>query len=278
MERVTGHSDLQDLLGAYALDAVEPDEAERIERHLELCPRCRTELREHREVAALLGYAGATAPAGLWDRITASLEEAPPALRLSQSAPLPPTPPQRVSLEPSRPTPRPDPPLAPVVPIGQGRGRGRRTVDLRLLVGLATVAAVMVALLGIQLGRAQRPSAPSQSVSAVFQAAADTPGAHLVTLKSPDNSEAVNAVILPDGRSYLGKGALPPLAGNQTYQLWGVVGADRVSLGVTGPNAEYAAFSTPRTVSALAMTVEDNPGGVVTSTKAPVVAGSLISS
>jgi hypothetical protein len=57
-----------------------------------------------------------------------------------------------------------------------------------------------------------------------------------------------------------------------------VVGADKISLGVPGRNAEYAAFTTPSDVSALAITVEDNPAGVVTSSKTPVVAGSLLTS
>jgi anti-sigma factor RsiW len=292
MERLTGHSELQELLGAYALDAVEPDEAEMIERHLEVCPRCRTELTEHREVAALLGYAGATAPAGLWDRITASLEEPPPALRLSRTpveavtspqlpSPAPATPaplaqpsgPNMAAL-PRRPEERTEESLAPVVPIG----RGRKTVEMRMLIALASVAAVIVALLGVQLGRMQRPGSTTPTRAGVFQAAADTPGARLITLKSPDNADAVNAVVLPDGTSYLGKGKLPALPSNETYQLWGVVGADKISLGVPGRNAEYAAFTTPSDVSALAITVEDNPAGVVTSSKTPVVAGSLLTS
>ena len=45
------HEDIQELLGAYALHAVDPDEAELVERHLETCPRCRAEVEGHREVA-----------------------------------------------------------------------------------------------------------------------------------------------------------------------------------------------------------------------------------
>ncbi len=63
------HEEIQELLGAYALDAVDPDEAELIERHLEACPRCRAEVEGHREVATMLGNTGGDAPDGLWDRI-----------------------------------------------------------------------------------------------------------------------------------------------------------------------------------------------------------------
>ena len=63
------HEDIQELLGAYALHAVDPDEAEVVERHLEGCPRCRAEVEGHREVATLIGNSGGDAPDGLWDRI-----------------------------------------------------------------------------------------------------------------------------------------------------------------------------------------------------------------
>ena len=62
------HEEVAELLGAYALDAVGPDEVVMIETHLEVCPRCRAEVAAHREVAAVLAYGGATAPDGLWAR------------------------------------------------------------------------------------------------------------------------------------------------------------------------------------------------------------------
>jgi anti-sigma factor RsiW len=35
------HAEASDLLGAYALDAVDGDEFAELEEHLETCPRCR---------------------------------------------------------------------------------------------------------------------------------------------------------------------------------------------------------------------------------------------
>ena len=43
--------DLDELLGAYALDAVSPEEADRVEDYLAINPRAAAEVREHREVA-----------------------------------------------------------------------------------------------------------------------------------------------------------------------------------------------------------------------------------
>ena len=78
------HDEIEELLGAYALDALDADERQEVEDHLATCPRCRAEIAAHREVAALLGNpAGdvpAVAPEDLWDRISASLQDEPPAL------------------------------------------------------------------------------------------------------------------------------------------------------------------------------------------------------
>jgi anti-sigma factor RsiW len=72
------HADIQELLGAYAIDAVDAEEATLVEAHLAGCPRCRGEVAEHREAATLLSFSGASAPEGVWSRIAAVLDETPP--------------------------------------------------------------------------------------------------------------------------------------------------------------------------------------------------------
>src|SRR5205814_7083016 len=125
MERLMDHDEIAALLGAFALDAIEPEDADAVARHLETCPRCRQEVDEHWEAAAALAFAGETAPDGLWDRIQAQLEEPPPELD-----------------------------MAPIVPM---RGRpssatDRRSPGLRAA-GLvaAAAAAVVIAVLGVQV-------------------------------------------------------------------------------------------------------------------------------
>ena len=87
---MTEHDEIAELLGAYALDAVEPDEAALVEDHLRECPRCAAEVAEHREVAAMLAHSGAPAPEGIWERIVEGLEEPPPEINLPVGAPPPP--------------------------------------------------------------------------------------------------------------------------------------------------------------------------------------------
>ena len=79
------HGEIKELLGAYALDAVDDDEREAVDRHLEGCVPCQTEVAEHREVASLMAVGWVPAPEGIWDRIAASLEETPPAMRWAGS-------------------------------------------------------------------------------------------------------------------------------------------------------------------------------------------------
>ena len=69
------HEAIEELLGAYALDAVTPEEHELVRRHLEECPRCADEVALHHEVAGLLANTGQDAPGELWDRIADRLDQ-----------------------------------------------------------------------------------------------------------------------------------------------------------------------------------------------------------
>ena len=69
---------LDELLGAYALDAVSDEERRMVDEYLMVSPRARQEVSEHREVATMLAWTGMSAPDGLWERIAASLDSAEP--------------------------------------------------------------------------------------------------------------------------------------------------------------------------------------------------------
>ena len=80
------HADIAELLGAWALDAVDDDEWHAVAAHLEECPRCRAEVAQHLEVVALLANSGADAPEGLWDRIAGELDGGAPPVAQHASA------------------------------------------------------------------------------------------------------------------------------------------------------------------------------------------------
>lgn len=262
------HAEAEQLLGAYALDAVDPEEAEAVEEHLETCPRCRSELAGHREVTGLFAYRGQEAPEGLWDRITASMQEPPPALRLERID-------HTGRLGPAA--------QAYAVPDGAAGG-GRRAMSLRVrtLAVLAAAAAVVVALLGAEVAHLNgRVGHLNNQVAAIatgpsmaqVRAALAVRGAKVVRLETPGGTKAapvLDAVVTPSGDGYVYASHLSPLPADRTYQLWGVVGTQRISYGLLGTDPSVVPFHAGSGVKALAVTAEV-AGGVV-QTKGPIVA------
>ena len=229
------HAAIQELLGAYALDAVDPDEAEAIELHLRECPQCTAEVADHRDTAALLAHAGVAAPSGVWDRIVSTLEEQPPVLQL-RSAP------------------------------------SRASWSTRLLAAAAVV--VIAAGVSWVVGRnASNGRSPGRLDAAIIAAYAD-PHAHRVRLASSDGSQHADVVLLPDGNGYFVRSNLPVLSADRTYQLWADVKGVKVSLGVLGIAPASLGFAARASIGALAVTVE-RAGGVPAPQHPPVVSGAL---
>lgn len=265
------HRELQGLLGAYALDAVDGDEAEAIELHLRGCPRCRAEVSTHRETAAWLSGTGGAAPEGMWDRLVSSLEEPPPALRLVP-APLP----DAIGSAPAAPAPvdvgGPATPTATITPLAAMRSR-------RLLPALAGAAAAIVFALGVFT--ATRDDAPTTELAGdvrlgeTVRRALAEPDARRVRLTSSDGNVHAAVVLLPSGEGYIFEDNLPALPDGRTYQLWAAVGSERLSLGVLGDDPDISGFKAAIDgVEALAITAEQAPG-VKESTQSFVVSAHL---
>jgi len=253
------HQDIQELLGAFALDAVDDRERDVIEAHLAGCPRCRAEVEAHRETAALLAHSGERAPENIWDRIAEALDEAPPALDMARITP------PGDDLAERR--------AARVVP---------RSISLRVAAATMAVAAAVTLFLGVALGRNQNDSfarvdrladAMEKSVVAnAAQAALANPQAEQVRLASADGTAAADLVRLPDGTGYLLPKNLVPLPAGRVYQLWAVRSDAKISLGVLGQNPEVSAFRMTGPVAAYAVT-EETAGGVAASQNQPVIVG-----
>lgn len=261
------HTDYEELLGVYALDAVERPEADAIELHLGECPRCRDEVAHHRETAALLGHAGVSAPEGVWDRIAGELREPPPALALVRVG--------------AADTPAGAPVHAP--PDG-GRSnvrRLRRRISARPFMALVGVAAVVIGVLGFELTNlqgqvSQLRTDESGKLQQLVNLALATPGHETVALRSPSGKQWATAVIAPNGQGYLVGAALRPLPASQTYQLWTYAAGNPVSLGLLGTHPSQVSFHlNPAADGALAITVEP-AGGVVTPDRPAVVVGTPV--
>jgi hypothetical protein len=235
------HFEIQELLGAYALDALDGEEAAAVDAHLLDCPRCRTEVSEHREAASLLSFSGTAAPDAVWSRIASDLDETPPPLELARPIPI----------RPSR---------APV----------------RIFAAVAAAAAVVIGVLGVRVVQQDRridrlaAAADQGGLDQAAAAAAVAPGSRTVRLQSADRAHGADAVVLADGQGYLVRAQLPELGPGQTYQLWGVMGSETISLGVLGDKPTVTPFKAAGPLTALAISAE-RTGGAVSPTTAPIV-------
>jgi anti-sigma-K factor RskA len=236
MDEMTGPAgdtyELDELLGAYALDAIGADERRRVEDYLEINPRAAAEVQAHREVATMLAFTGMDAPDDLWGRIAGEIgEQAPP----------------------------PGPELAKVLSLDHHPRRRRISSVAPWLMSAAAAAVIVFVAIGLA-DSADAPDEPLANAVAIARADRDS----LMTTLVADGSDVVaEAIIDQDGHGYVLARDLPTLPDDQTYQLWGVVeGGAVISLGIFGPNPEIETFTVDGQVAALAITIEQYPGVV----------------
>ena len=221
--------DLDDLLGAYALDALDPDEARRVEDYLAVNPKAVNEVREHREVATMLAFTGMDAPEGLWSRIESELDAPPPV---------------------------PGPELAKVMSLDSAPSKRRLSSVAPWLASAAAAAVIAIVAIAVT----DRATAPIDPLVAAFQDAQSDRDSSQATLVAEGSNAEVTAVIDQDGHGYINAAALPQLPDDKTYQLWGVIEDRAISLGIFGPNPELETFTSESEVAVLAITIEDAPG------------------
>lgn len=179
----------------------------------------------------MLAFTGSDAPEGLWDRIVSSLDE---------------------------PAPEPGPELAKVLPVDAARRR-RSRLEAFGKWSLASAAAAVVAVSAVvvlDLGRGS--SDPLQSAVEAVRSDRDSRQAVLVN----DEGLGIEVVVDESGLGYILAADLPQLPRDLTYQLWGVVGDQVISIGILGPSPQIATFTAKGDLAALAITIEAS-GGVI---------------
>ena len=253
------HEEAAELLGAYALDALEPAEAAELSEHVATCPRCREELANHRQVAAMLGNVarGPRSPVGR-DRIDDRVG------RGTQTRRVPVT-----------------PVLAPMQPSSR-RERPKRSLAARGAVAVSIAAAAAIAVLGIQVAHLDkqvtqaRHSASTGGLSGAAEGALLDPSATRIPLKTAQGGQVVAEVVTTaSGSGFMFNRGLPALPSSHAYQLWALSGGKAISAGVLGAHPSTVAFTyNPAAATAgFALTVEPASGSV-TPTGSPVAAGS----
>ena len=275
---VSEHQEIQELLGVYALDAVDPETAAMVERHLAECVKCSVEVSQHHEVAGLLANSGGESPAGLWDGIAAQIDGSVPPSWERLAARLEPVDGRSDRLVGSGGEQTGAESDATVVPIANGR---RNRWVLRAVSLVAAAAAVIALVLGAQVHHLNKQVSALQAhplLSAAEQSALRQPSTKQVELtsKSSTTPGKVTVVLTSSGTGFVEVDQLHSLPSGKTYQLWGVIGGKTISLGLLGPHPAVVPFSVAGdgSVQAFAITAEQ-AGGVVQSANQPVVAGEV---
>jgi anti-sigma-K factor RskA len=222
--------DLHTLSGAYAINALSPEEAEEFHKHLAGCPACREEVRELQEAAALMGASEAMAP-------PAHLKA-----QVMQGA-------DRV------------PQLPPKVRHLGAASTVRRTPQLLL----AAAAVVMIVAAGFGIWQTQQTpdEVIAASVSQVFKA----PDAHKATMET-SNGGSISVATSPSLRKMaVDTRGLPELQAGQTYQLWAIADGTPKSAGLLDDPDAGAAMDMPAEGVTVAITIEPEGGSEQPTTK-----------
>ena len=216
------HEAIEELLGAYALNAVEPNEAVLIGAHIAHCSKCRAEFEQHLEVTALLPASASFAPSSLWDTISGEIAVSDGIAISGDTAAF------NETADSSPGGIRPD-------NVVNLRVRWLRPMAAAaafvLIAGAAVVQSVRVGQINDDLAaeRAAVAALADQLDQPVLETAVSqalgNPLAQQVILGSQVSGSNAIIVLMPDGTGYLAEHSLKPLPKDRTYQLWAIVDA-----------------------------------------------------
>jgi len=250
--------DIHTLSGAYALGALDADEAAAFEGHLESCASCRDEVRSFTEAASSLADVVATpAPDRLRTSVLAGISEVRPL------PPVVPAGPDPVTTSPDE----DDDELA-------ARRRDRSSRSSRWLAVAAAVLAV------IAVGAVWRTVALTAQVDSITASAADVssvitaPDATTVTGSVSTGGRAAVVTSKQQGQAVLVADGLAPAPAGQTYQIWFLDSSGAATSAGFVPTGDHSAVllqGDPSKAAAVGVTLEPAGGSAQPTTK-PVLA------
>lgn len=226
-------TDLHTLSGAYALNALSPEEAEQFRRHLDECPSCAQEVLELQQAAARMGSSEAVEPpAHLRAKVLAAVDRTP------QSPPR----------------------------GGNVVQMPRRTWGSRLLVAAAAAVLVVGGAIGISQLQDDEPDVQlAEGVVRVFEAN----DANTATMATENGGRISVATSPALGQMAVDTDELPELDDEHVYQLWAIRGESVAPVGIL-EREKGAAMPMPGPDTEVAITVEP-AGGSQQPTTAPIM-------
>ncbi|MGW1540304.1 anti-sigma factor [Streptomyces sp. NPDC002309] len=255
LDRLRGRADLHSLAAPYALDALEPDERARFEKHLAACERCAPEVRMLSEDAVRLAWSTAVpAPAVLRDRVLAAVRTTPQEPPRAREALLPPH-------------------VRGVRPPPPERARAPRMRPLFVPFATATAAAALVvaALFAVQADRTGGQLAAERDRSREIAQVLAAPDVRAATGRDAGGGTIGVIASASEGSAVVTLNGYDSLPGDRVHQLWLMrPQAQPRSLGLLDGDTPFVTNGLDTGATSLAVTVEPD-GGSPRPTTQPIV-------
>ncbi len=245
MDKRLTPDELRELLGAFALGAMEPDEREQVEEFILDDQDARTELHQLEHAVAWLGHASPRPSEASWDAVQREIAadlEADHTVDSTGHAPVP------VSGG-----------VATVADLDAHRTR-------RNWRQLVAVAAATLVLLGTAIG-----------VAKVIVSDSKNPPGRVVALRAPDGGIPIRIVLDRNGSGSVRSSELPPALAGHVYQLWAQSSATAPmhSAGLLGHSPKGHHVRVPAGSFRIAVSVEPDGGSAEPTTDPVAVSGTL---
>ncbi|MET7456984.1 anti-sigma factor [Streptomyces sp. NPDC005574] len=256
-DRLFRREDIHSLAAPYALDALEPAERVRFEKHLKDCDRCGAEVRALSEDAVRLAWStAAPAPAAMRDRVFAAVRATPQESPAPQAARAPQLPPHVWGTQP---------------PPARARASRPRPLFVPFATATAAAALVVASLFAVQANQTQDELDAQQSRSREIAHVLAAPDARASTGRDAGGRTIGVIASASQGRAVVtlsGYGAPPS---GRVRQLWLMrPGVQPRSLGLFEADTPLVASGLTPSATSLAVTVEPD-GGSAQPTTQPIV-------
>ncbi|MFJ6087305.1 anti-sigma factor domain-containing protein [Streptomyces sp. NPDC092369] len=250
--------DLHSLAAPYALDALDPAERARFEKHLRTCAVCAAEVRALTEDAVRLAWStAAPPPAAMRDRVLAAVRttpQVPPPVREQTREHTPQLPPHVWGVQP--------PPR---------RVRERRPFFVPFATATAAAALVVASLFAVQANRTQDRLDAAQAQSREIAHVLSAPDARSSTGKDAQGRSIGVVASAEEGSAVVTLSGYDDLASDRVHQLWLMRPDEQPrSLGLFKGDTPLVASGLNKSATSLAVTVEPD-GGSAQPTSQPIV-------
>ncbi len=260
LDKLLRRDDPHSLAAPYALDALEPAERARFEKHLKNCPVCAAEVRALTEDAVRLAWStAAPAPAAMRDRVLA-------AVRTTAQEP--------VRAKPLR---AHEPQLPPHVwgtqppPARTRAPRERRPLFVPFATATAAAALVVASLFAVQANDTQDQLDAERVRASEIAHVLAAPDARASTGKDAQGRSIGVVASASEGKAVVTLSGYDDIPADRVNQLWLMrPGAQPRSLGLFDADTPLVTSGLDKSATSLAVTVEPD-GGSAQPTTQPVV-------